>query len=136
MDRIQEMEALAASAVTFSPAAWFEPELDQIVFHANDHAYFERRVDRLLTIFIEKDNPDKVTGFKVKGFNWVYKRLVIQGRAQEDGFIELIALLDYAWTVAVATVSADDNQIDRTYQKAKKMANNYTVSIDDVRMTV
>lgn len=137
---IEEMEALACSTSPFSPAAWFEPELDQLVFHLVDEPYFERRVDRWLTVFGSMEEPEKVVGFKIKGFAWLYERIVHQGRVHDDGFFALVDLLDFAWLIAASKAHNDEDHeissepVDAEYRRAKEIADDHKINQDELHI--
>ncbi|WP_448188141.1 hypothetical protein [Azospirillum sp. sgz301742] len=76
----------------FEPTAYFDPEMDQLIYLRSNESYRANRVDEHLTLLWHAQHPQLV-GVKIKGFRSLFDRLKEQGLVEESHFIPLCKAL-------------------------------------------
>ncbi len=124
---IDQVNAILSQMDQFQPCAWYSAEADQLNFLVANKQYGTRRVDGLITKFVELDTGDLV-GFKIKGFRDLYTKVTGAHRVEADdqGFIDLLEFVDYLFW-HVASTPKDD------YKDLRVMAKGYKAPPPDLK---
>lgn len=76
----------------FEPTAYFDPEMDQLIYLRSNDSYRANRVDEHLTLLWHSQGPQLI-GVKIKGFRSLFDRLKDRGLVEESHFIPLCKAL-------------------------------------------
>lgn len=132
---LSELEQVIATAPRFKASAWFNSDMDQLVFMFSDEESVADRVDEYLTVY--ENGAGQTVGYKIKGFRWVYELMTRQGRVEEGGFFNLIDAIITAWTAAAATANTDnvlDELRERHYHHVKDLSEGVKLpSLDELQ---
>jgi hypothetical protein len=79
---------LYAKAKPFEPTAYFDPEMDQLLYLTSNAAYRAERVDSRLTILWDAHEL-RIVGIKLKGFRSLFDELKAEGLVEESRFLPL-----------------------------------------------
>ncbi|MBF0373692.1 MAG: hypothetical protein HQL39_09770 [Alphaproteobacteria bacterium] len=137
----QQLNELGAVMESFRASAWFEPEMDQLVYLTEDCAYRAERVDALFTL-LWHPYEDRVVGAKIKGFRWVYELLTEQGKVERGGFLSMMNIIEIVWTAAAGFEASERRKSPSpalNEQRAKKYGlalgiANYDVPVSELSM--
>ena len=120
---------LYAMARPFEPAAYFDPEIDQLVYLTSNASYRAERVDSYLTILWDAREL-RIIGIKLKGFRSLFDELKTAGLVEESHFFPLCKAISMLMRRAVvsANPAKDDPQYKQRahwYKKAEEVVGDY-----------
>ncbi|MBF0306600.1 MAG: hypothetical protein HQL41_13230 [Alphaproteobacteria bacterium] len=133
-----QIDLLGAEMEQFHAGAWFEPEMDQLLFLTEDRSFRAERVDALLTL-LWHPAEDRLIGLKFKGFRWLYEFLAELGKVPSDGFLPLVAVLETAMTVGLCEAMREQLAKERReerrgkYDLARSIAGFEKVQVEELR---
>jgi|GEM_PF-3270478 len=113
----------------FAPAAYFDPEMDQLIYVRSDDSYRTDRVDQYLTHLWPPHEP-KLVGVKIKGFRSVFDQLKGSGLVSESYFIPLCETIDMLLHFGVTTHNSvhdfsSDGYRAKLYRRAQEVVGDY-----------
>jgi len=122
---------LYAMARPFEPTAYFDSEMDQLVYLTSNASYRAERVDAYLTILWDAREL-RIIGIKLKGFRSLFDDLKAAGLVEESHFFPLCKaiILLMQRVVASANPANDDlpyKQRAKWYKKAEEFVGDYLV---------
>ncbi|WP_145609242.1 hypothetical protein [Nitrospirillum amazonense] len=104
---------LYASAAEFAPTAYFDHEMDQLIYVRTSDSYRADRVDEWLTLLWQADDM-KLVGVKIKGFRSLFDKAMAAGLVEEKHFIPLCKTLSL---ILEASINPQDESPDMHYRK-------------------
>lgn len=120
---------LYAEARSFEPTAYFDPEMDQLVYTTSNDSYRADRVDARLTILWDTHEL-KIIGIKLKGFRSLFEQMKATGLVEESHFLPLCKVISLLLQNIVRSANGKDSDADfreraKWYQKAEEFVGNY-----------
>jgi hypothetical protein len=105
---------LYAQGTPFEPAAFFDAEMDQLIYLSTNAPYRADRIDPFLTLLWDADKPNLV-GVKIKGFRAVFEQLKTAGLVVEDHFVPLCEIIGKLLHLTVS----ERTELDQGHYRAK-----------------
>lgn len=120
----EEFQAVAAHMSPTENTAWFDPNMDQLIYMKESIPYRTDRVDWFLTLFWH-GQEERLVGMKFKGFRAVFDLLVKRYGLHEDDFIPLIRFIEYGLTTSINTSALEEMARRRLEQKYSRAAEEF-----------
>lgn len=104
------------------PAAVYFPDADCVEYVAEDTTAIYRRIDGFLTLVYDETGVIPI-GFKFKGFKKVMEDMLKKHHLGENGFVELVSVLESVCAKIGEELFADHRR-KKAYEAAAKLAKN------------
>tara|TARA_R100000687_G_C6446097_1_gene162932 strand:- start:793 stop:1212 length:420 start_codon:yes stop_codon:yes gene_type:complete len=123
---VDDVDAILAEMNGFQPCAWYNEESDQLSFLAENVQYGTRRVDGLITLFIDLHTKGLV-GFKLKGFKALYQKVCygLDQSPNERALSDLVAFLDELFWMQYQEANEFRSERAESYLRARNMAKGF-----------
>ena len=107
----------------FEPTAYFDPEMDQLIYLRTNESYRASRVDEYLTLLWNAQEMTLV-GIKLKGFRSLFDDLKARGIVDEVHFIPLCRVVSEVLHIAMGE-SQGDGYRAKLYRQAEVVVGDY-----------
>lgn len=97
----EEFQAVAAHMSPTNDIAWFDPNMDQLMYMKEDVPHRTDRVDGFVTLFWHGQKEGQLVGMKFKGFRAVFNLLVKHYGLHEGDFISLVRFIEYGLVTSI-----------------------------------
>jgi hypothetical protein len=123
-------EALASLTAAVVPVATYFEDSDCVEFVKEDTVAIHRRIDPILTLIFD-DTRQRLIGFKIKGFKYIYNEVLKPISAlQGVEFVDLVPAIEHVFTKIGKEVFAADDDRKRAYQAAYRLAREANVKVE------
>ena len=114
---------------TFEPIAFYNPEMDYLMYINEDCSYRADRISRALTVLWHPYEEKKLIGFKLKGFRLMFNRVKDTSAISEDQFPDIMQWLTLAiYRSAEEIIAEHEKQRLREISAlARQLAGNYRI---------
>lgn len=119
LDVAVSIDSVMASMGDFEPIAWFDREMDQLIYMEVDVSYTAERVDPFLTLLWDPDTREKLAGIKLKGIRHFFEDLKREGAITSDS--RLINLITVFSRILVESLGPGMiGELESQYQAKRK----------------
>lgn len=123
------VEALASLTAAVVPVATYFEDSDCVEFIKEDTVAIHRRIDPILTLIFD-DTRQRLIGFKIKGFKYIYNEVLKPISALHDvEFVDLVPAIEHVFTKIGKDMIVDDDR-KRAYQAAYRLAREENVRVE------